>query len=375
MPQRAPVLERKYEKAYEDSPPNATPDSNVESSMLAMQPLAPRPVDANLICTEIDADGNLVNCTKGGSKLVSKSSICALYGLQPRDLRKLDGTLKDQLPVILVRSSAVLLNLGVVKAIIRHDGVTLFESMDVGERLRQQEFIQEIQAKLVASNTSGNYGMVPQQPFEFVVLETILQKTLQELQEDFDRLHSLVEEHLATIQGFVQWERLKILLTCKMRATLFQERVNSIRSCISEILESDDDMAGMYLSHKALLSERSINAHEEIELLLESYLKTAEEIASRLQVLIADMQSTEDIVNIGLVGQRNELLLLELKLGIGTFAASMGGFGASVLGMNIPNHMEHSPYAFGAVLGGLLTVAGTAFLITWRRLLCLIRKH
>jgi hypothetical protein len=87
------------------------------------------------------------------------------------------------------------------------------------------------------------------------------------------------------------------------------------------------------------------------------------------------MQSTEDIVNIGLVGQRNELLLLELKLGIGTFAASMGGFGASVLGMNLPNHMEHSPYAFGVVLSTLLAGAGTTFAFTWRRLMMLIKKH
>jgi len=87
------------------------------------------------------------------------------------------------------------------------------------------------------------------------------------------------------------------------------------------------------------------------------------------------MQSTEDIVNIGLVGQRNELLLLELKLGIGTFAASMGGFGASVLGMNIPNHMEHNQIAFAAVLTGLLAVAGTTFAVTWRRLMMLVKKH
>lgn len=323
--------------------------------------------EPTLICNEIDVNGRLhVSCGK-----VLKSTLCASNGLQARDLRKLDGTLKDQLPAILVRSSAILVNLGTVKAIIRHNGVTLFEGIDVEERLKQLEFINEIQLKLRANAHAGQN----KQPFEFVVLETILQKTLQELQDEFDTLAPKVEEHLAALQKYVQWDRLKILLTCKLKVTLFQERVNSIRTCIAELLESDDDMAGMYLSHKASLFMRPINAHEEVELLLESYLKTAEEISSRLQVLSTDMQSTEDIVNIGLVGQRNELLLLELKLGIGTFAASMGGFGASVLGMNIPNHMEHSPHAFALVLGTLLTVAGTTFAFTWRRLMMLIRKH
>lgn len=326
-----------------------------------------QPFEPTLICNEIDQEGRLhVSCGR-----VLKSTLCASNGLQPRDLRKLDGTLKNQLPVILVRSSAILVNLGTVKAIIRHNGVTLFEGLDLDERIRQQEYIQEIKSKLKANNSTKTC----QQPFEFVVLETILQKTLQSLQDEFDELAPTVEEHLAALQRYVQWERLKILLTCKLKVTLFQERVNSIKECIAELLESDDDMAGMYLSYKASQFMRPINAHEEIELLLESYLKTAEEISSRLQVLITDMQSTEDIVNIGLVGQRNELLLLELKLGIGTFAASMGGFGASVLGMNLPNHMEHSQYAFTAVLASLLTIAGTAFTLSWRRLIMLIKKH
>ncbi len=335
----------------------------VESTFIPEDAVSLRPsVEPTLICNEIDVNGRLhVSCGR-----ILKSTLCASYGIQARDLRKLDGTLKNQLPVILVRASAILVNLGTVKAIIRHNGVTLFEGLELEERLKQQEYINEIQNKLKLSS---------EQPFEFVVLETILQKTLQSIQDEFDQLSPLVEEHLAALQKYVQWDRLKILLTCKMKVTLFQERVNSIRACIAEVLESDDDMAGMYLSHKASLFQRPINAHEEVELLLESYLKAAEEISSRLQVLNTDMQSTEDIVNIGLVGQRNELLLLELKLGIGTFAASMGGFGASVLGMNLPNHMEHSQYAFAAVLGGLLAVAGTAFTLTWRRLLMLIKKH
>lgn len=325
-------------------------------------------IEPMLICNEIDAEGRLhVSCGR-----ILKSTICASYGLQPRDLRKLDGTLKNQLPVILVRSQAILVNLGVVKAIIRHNGVTLFEGLEVEERVRQREYIQEIKAKL---KVNAKLGLRDQQPFEFVVLETILQKTLQSLQDEFDQMAPLVEEHLAALQKYVQWDRLKILLACKMRVSLFQERVNSIKACVSELLESDDDMAAMYLSHKASLVQRPTNAHEEIELLLESYLKIAEEISSRLQILITDMQSTEDIVNIGLVGQRNELLLLELKLGIGTFAASMGGFGASVLGMNIPNHMEHNQFAFAAVLLGLLTVAGTTFSMAWRRLMMLVKKH
>lgn len=320
-------------------------------------------LESVLICNELDAGGNMhVSCGR-----FLKSALCAQHGLLPRDLRKLDGTLRNQMPVILVRQSALLVHLTPLRAIIKHDGVIFFEPAEMGERLRQHEIELELQQRLKT-------GIRGELPFELVCLEFMLQRTLQNLQESYDGMAPAIEEHLRVLEQHVHWDRLKILLECKKSLTQFQDRVNSIKTCISEVLESDDDMAAMYLSQKAQLNARPVTAHEEVELLLESYLKTAEELASRAQLLCADIQATEDIVNIGLVGQRNELLLLELKLGIATFATSIGAFGASVLGMNLPNHLESSPHSFYAVLGTLLVTGASAFVFSWRRMLRLIRR-
>lgn len=333
-----------------------------------------------LICTELDAKGEMQ--VSHGRFL--KSTLCASHGLLPRDLRKLDGTLRNQLPAILVRHSAILVNLDPIKAIIRSDRVVLFEGLEMQDRLHQHDFVLELQGRLQEREVVSAAGALP---FELQVLEIMLQRTLQVLQDEFAAMLPMVEEHLRAVQAHVHWERLRVLLECKRTVRIFQERVQSVRNCLAELLDSDDDMAGMYLSEKQQQQrqpikdnvssdamQRPISAHEEVELMLESYLKIAEEILSQVQVLGSDMAGTEDIVNIGLVGQRNELLLLELKMGIGTFAAGMGGFGASILGMNLTNHMEHSPIAFGIVLSVLFGVVTSAFALSWRRMLALLRR-
>ena len=324
--------------------------------------------ELKLVCTELDRHGHL-SLRKG---IFSKSSLCSSLGLQARDLRKLDGTLKNQLPSILIRPSAILVNFDAVRAVIKCDRVTFFSGQDDE---KGPVWMKDLATKLkgVTTKQAGNNQPLP---FEFVVIETILQSTLQGLQDEFDHMAPSIENHLTILERFVHWDKLKTMLECKKRVALFHERISSLRNCIAEVLESDADMAAMYLTAKSGNSQpRPVYAHEEIELLLESYLKIAEEISSRVQLLASNIQSTEDIVNIGLVGQRNELLLLELKLGIGTFSASMGGFGASLLGMNLINGMEGNSQAFWMVLTGLVSVSLFAFTSSWRRMLQLIRKY
>lgn len=344
---------------------NMTP-TNTNATDLSVQSAALRHNELKLICTELDRHGHL-SLRQG---IFSKSTLCSSLGLQARDLRKLDGTLKNQLPSILIRPSAILVNFDSVRAVVKCDRVTFFRGQEDADNPVQSLLIKELSSKLKA------ISQTPPLPFEFVAIESILQTTLQALQDELDHMAPSIEEHLTILERFVHWDKLKIMLECKKRVALFHERISSLRNCIAEVLESDADMAAMYLTAKSGNSQpRPVYAHEEVELLLESYLKIAEEIASRVQLLASNIQSTEDIVNIGLVGQRNELLLLELKLGIGTFSASMGGFGASILGMNLVNGMEGDPKAFWMILTGLASVSLFAFTSSWRRMLQLIRKY
>jgi hypothetical protein len=79
----------------------------IRRGLVSLSVLAHSKNDLKLKCTEFDAKGN-VKTTAGE---FSKIDLCNQNGLQPRDLRKLDSSFKNQLPAILVRAQAILVNL------------------------------------------------------------------------------------------------------------------------------------------------------------------------------------------------------------------------------------------------------------------------
>jgi magnesium transporter len=114
--------------------------------------------------------------------------------------------------------------------------------------------------------------------------------------------------------------------------------------------------------------------HEEIELLLETYLKQIEEIANVASALTANMRTTEDIVNIMLDSQRNRLLLFELRLAMGTLGLTGGAFIASMFGMNLVSTLEQHPYAFFIVSGVAMGTAWAIFTFALRHMKLLVRQ-
>lgn len=70
----------------------------------------------------------------------------------------------------------------------------------------------------------------------------------------------------------------------------------------------------MYLTEKQQGKIRPLNQHDEIELLLESYLKQTDEIVQSVNNLVSNIKNTEEIVNIVLDANRNSLMLMELKV-------------------------------------------------------------
>src|SRR5271156_3035945 len=80
------------------------------------------------------------------------------------------------------------------------------------------------------------------------------------------------------------------------------------------ILIIDDDLAGMYLTEKLRGKQRPLDQHDEVELLLEAYVKQIDGIVQEADQLVTNMSNTEDVVNIILDANRNSLMLLDLKV-------------------------------------------------------------
>ena len=124
----------------------------------------------------------------------------------------------------------------------------------------------------------------------------------------------------------------------------------------------------MYLSEKAQGKVREEQNHDEVELLLESYHKVADEIVQVSSNLVSAIRNTEEIVRAILDSNRNSLMLLDLKFSIGTLGISAGMFIAALYGMNLKNFIEEDHLGFAGISGLCMIVTSVGVMWAFRRL-------
>ncbi|KAI9503533.1 magnesium ion transporter [Coemansia spiralis] len=350
QPQKAPPLRQevyRYQRSAQGSGRPFGSDATKETrARIEQMP------DLTLRCTELDSDGNVT--VRAGEFL--KSELCAQHGLQPRDLRKIDSKFVNQMPAILVRKQAILVNLLHIRALIEADRIVLFDSIGTPSSYSQGLLVYELQERLRSGTAQKATGIEPTnvesvQPFEFRALEAVLISVVNSLQSDEEVLVNLVQNLLAYLEESVDRSKLRELLQYSKRLSRFEQKVLNIRDAIEEVLEQDEDLAAMYLTEKRYGKLRETDDHEEVELMMETYLKQVEEIVNHVESVSSHVRTTEDVVNIILDSQRNSLLLLEIRLTILTVGLSTGTFVTGLFGMNLVSKLESHPTAFFVVSG------------------------
>ncbi|KAF7191404.1 Mitochondrial inner membrane magnesium transporter mrs2 [Pseudocercospora fuligena] len=302
--------------------------------------------ELKLRCTEFDENGNvtLVNGEFRKSELIQK------YSLLPRDLRKIDSSV---LPHILVRPSAILINLLHLRCLIKHNRVLVFDVYGSTDSYAQSLFMYDLEGKLRQKQQSS--GAAGNLPYEFRALEAVLISVTSGLESEFEGVRDPVVRVLRELEEDIDRDKLRYLLIYSKKLGTFEQKARLVRDAIDDLLEADDDLASMYLTEKAEGTEREDDNHEEVELLLESYHKVADEIVQVSSNLVSAIRNTEEIVRAILDANRNSLMLLDLKFSIGTLGISAGMFIAALYGMNLENFIEESNYGFFGI-SGLCTV-------------------
>ncbi|KAM3441599.1 hypothetical protein NHJ13734_002744 [Beauveria thailandica] len=294
--------------------------------------------EPRLRCTEVDEHGQVI-LVDGEFK---KSELIAKYGLLPRDLRKIDSS---NLPHILIRPEAILLNLLHLKVLIKSDRVLLFDIYGSKTSYPQSAFMYDLQGKLQQKNPTGSPGL----PYEFRALEAVLTSVTSEMEADFEAVREPVMHILSELEDDIDRQKLRVLLILSKRISTFEQKAKLVRDAIEELLEADDDLGDMYLSEKKAESVRAADDHTEVEMLLESYHKIADEIVQEAGNLVSGIRNTEEIVRAILDANRNSLMLLEIKFSVGTLGLAMGTFLAGLYGMNLENFIEDTNWGFSAV--------------------------
>ncbi|KAF2446958.1 cora-domain-containing protein [Karstenula rhodostoma CBS 690.94] len=289
-------------------------------------------------CTELDDQGN-VTMVSGEFK---KSELIAKYGLLPRDLRKIDSSL---LPNILIRPTAILINLLHIRALIKHNRVLVFDAYGTTDSKSQSVFMYDLDSKLrqKESAVTGNLA------YEFRALEAVLISVTLSLEKEFEGVSEPVMRVLMELEEDIDRDKLRYLLVYSKKLGSFEQKARLVRDALSELLDADDDLSAMYLSEKAAGTLREEDDHTEVEMLLESYHKVADEIVQAAENLVSSIRNTEEIVKAILDANRNSLMLLDLRFSILTLALTAGTFVAALYGMNLKNFIEESDFGFWGV--------------------------
>ncbi|KPI41495.1 Mitochondrial inner membrane magnesium transporter mrs2 [Cyphellophora attinorum] len=319
----------------------------------------PSGADLKLRCTEFDANGS-VTLVAGEFK---KTDLIAKYGLQSRDLRKIDSSV---LPHILVRQSSILINLLHLRVLIQSDRVLVFDAYGSTDSYTQSLFIDP---------RSPNSSYLP---YEFRALEAVLISVTSGLEAEFALVRDPVTHILRELEEDIDREKLRHLLIHSKKLGTFEQKARLVRDAIEDLLNADDDLAAMYLTKKRELAQQtsvntttaasaststatstssSTNAathepeedHQEVEMLLESYHKICDEIVEISGNLISNIRNTEEVVKAILDANRNQLMLLEIKFSVGTLGLAGGTLVAGLYGMNLNNFIEETDWGFGAV--------------------------
>lgn len=310
-------------------------------------------------CTIFDKRGDIVIHGKEIKRLQFMKS----HNLVLRDFRKISrhyhsqnssqGSINtainvDIVPSIVTRSDCILLNLLNIRALIRSDTVVIFDSFSssTGSGLNESNshsmFLQQMHERL-RSDSDENL------PYEFKALEAILIHVITNLNTEMKVHTTVLQNILNGLEKSIERVKLRYLLIQSKKITQFHQKATLIRDLFDDILEQDDELNALYLTEIQNNSPRVQTNHTEVEMLLESYLKTCDEIVQTVENLKSQIKTSEEIINIVLDSNRNELMLLGLKFSIGLLSMAVALYIGALYGMNLENFIEESDGGFEVI--------------------------
>ncbi|CDF90672.1 ZYBA0S08-00232g1_1 [Zygosaccharomyces bailii CLIB 213] len=292
---------------------------------------------------------------------IKRKDLVTQHELLPRDLRKIERSRKNDLvPSLLVRQNGILISLLTIRALIKPEMVIVFDSVGSGISLdsrTHKKFIQDLELRL--NNQAADNVNKDTFPYEFRALESIFVSTLSNLSSEMKVLQTVSNGILEDLEYSITRDKLRFLLVQNKKLTVFRRKALLVREMLNHILEQDDVLCEMYLTDKLRGKCRSQDDHEEIEMLLETYYTHVDEVVQTIEGTISNVKTTEEIINIILDSNRNQLMLLGIRFGMGMLSLGVAIWLGSLYGMNLENFIEDSS------LGFIMVAATGMFGMSW----------
>lgn len=290
---------------------------------------------------------------EGHSYSSSRVELALRLGFPLRDLRCLTSSF--DISQILVRAEAIVINLKYVRAVLTADQVLLMDS--------SKELEEEVRARIRTPFPVRN------EPFEVLALEGLLHYMLERLQTELDVLEPAVYSLLASLETADASDpsepQLRSMLGFSKQLGAFAYDVGELRESLDRLLQSDEDMAAMYLTDTRDGVGGRLENHQEVEILLENYTRRLEETRNAVAELQGYITATEAYLKIRYDSQRNKIMRQTLLLSLGTFSVGCGTVVSSVFGMNLLSSLEGHPSMFWWVTGGIVGSSSLLFGALW----------
>jgi len=292
----------------------------------------------------------------------------ALLGcLNTRDLRKIDETFLTSLePSLLVRKHAILYNGLQVRAIILHDKMFLLASAEIDEI----EDILPLIIERLGQGSKMEQQYDPNGSFELRALEAMLMQTVGGLEQMLKQHQDACQQCSEKLQRDISSALLETLRATRNDAEAFELMVEGIRAALAEVLGSDEDMRHMYLSeifmNPSIFGDKAhFGDHEEVEILLESYLEGVEGVLKFAKICSKQIENTQETVELRLGFTRNVVMKIEVIVSAVTMAFAFGALISGIFGMNLRSGVEGYYYWFWTTTSAIIVLAVAMLLFSF----------
>ncbi|KAJ5683599.1 Mg2+ transporter protein CorA-like/Zinc transport protein ZntB [Penicillium macrosclerotiorum] len=301
-----------------------------------------------IVCTLFDVTGAI---TRPEIRL-TKAEVARQYGVDGRDLRSVD-LVSEGIPHFVIRPSTIFISLFSLRLLIQSDRALLVRvrPRDGDPHVYLQDiFVADLQSKLRGDHQSGFPISLP---YELRVVEAALASTTAHLEAEHTLVRRNVERSMHALQSQdIASTDPRILLESGKKLMNIAQRARQMRSALQELLNTDEDLAAMYLTDRRAGNHHAIEDHQEAEYLLEAYYKNNDAVEESAVALFAEIRRTEDAIQSVLDVRRNQIMVFEAQLEICMLGFAVSTFVAGLYGMNVVNSLEESPFAFAGLVSG-----------------------
>lgn len=290
-----------------------------------------------------------VNSTgKRKNREVARPTLAKEFEMSPRDLRPIYSL--SQVATILSRGKGVVMNLGFVKLLISKDRVLV-------SNLENEEIEAVFLPGLIERIKKGGSAA----SFEILVFDYALSHKVNKMRQFAEDLEKNANRLLKKISADnIKDQTFEELLRLKKKISKFEIIVKENEGAAMDLLDDDEELLELCLSHKNTRSKKVIEAAvDEVESVLESFAEQIEEMSYKIGELKENIDDTQEVLTLKMNARRNIIIRFDLMATLVTALFSLMAVVTGLYGMNIRNNLENNPIAFWVIVGFL----GLAFLV------------